>query len=682
MFGSCGGGYRTQTINGRKGRFVRLEQQEDQERQPAATTMDGGGGGGRVQHVMDSYFSSAPKIRTRSVRMAAAGVMSIGGYRAERLKSIGRVFQEDLTNMSQKIFDPQDAFLVRMNRLFVMACIVSVAVDPLFFYLPAVTATDSNTCIGFDRGLATGATAVRSAIDLFYLARIALQFRTAYIAPSSRVFGRGELVIDPAAIARRYVRRFFVVDLLSVLPLPQIPIWNFLHRPKGADLLPTKNALLFIVLVQYIPRLVRFYPITSELKRTTGVFAETAFAGAAYYLLLYMLASHMVGAFWYLLSIERLDDCWRENCKVLKFHQCKKYMYCGGGNLGQSGFLEWRTMIRQVLVMECAPADEAGTGFQYGIFTTAIQSGVVSTTNLVAKVLFCLWWGLQNLSTVGQGLKTTHYKGEALFAIFLAVFGLILMALLIGNMQTLPKDLRRDVKRHLCLRLVRRVPLFANMDERLLDAICERLKPSLCTEATYILREGDPVDEMLFIIRGRLESSTTDGGRMGFFNRGLLKEGDFCGEELLTWALDPKAAANLPLSTRTVKAISEVEAFALHADELKFVAGQFRRLHSKQLQQTFRFYSQQWRTWASCFIQAAWRRHLKRKAAEQRRREEEEEEEEAASALSSCQITTTVLVSRFAKNAMRGARRQRSRRDANLIVLPKPPEPDFQTMEY
>ncbi|BAT17093.1 putative cyclic nucleotide-gated ion channel 7 isoform X2 [Oryza sativa Japonica Group] len=740
MFGSCGGGYRTQTINGRKGTFVRLEQQEDQERQPAATyTMDGSGGGGRVQHVMDSYFSSAPKIRTRSVRMAAAGVMSIGGYRAERLKSIGRVFQEDLTNMSQKIFDPQDAFLVRMNRLFVMACIVSVAVDPLFFYLPAVTATDSNTCIGFDRGLATGATAVRSAIDLFYLARIALQFRTAYIAPSSRVFGRGELVIDPAAIARRYVRRFFVVDLLSVLPLPQIPIWNFLHRPKGADLLPTKNALLFIVLVQYIPRLVRFYPITSELKRTTGVFAETAFAGAAYYLLLYMLASHMVGAFWYLLSIERLDDCWRENCRVLKFHQCKKYMYCGGGNLGQSGFLEWRTMIRQVLVMECAPADEAGTGFQYGIFTTAIQSGVVSTTNLVAKVLFCLWWGLQNLSTVGQGLKTTHYKGEALFAIFLAVFGLILMALLIGNMQTylqsmtlrleemrlrrrdseqwmrhrvlpvdlqervwrhdqyrwletrgvdedslvrsLPKDLRRDVKRHLCLRLVRRVPLFANMDERLLDAICERLKPSLCTEATYILREGDPVDEMLFIIRGRLESSTTDGGRMGFFNRGLLKEGDFCGEELLTWALDPKAAANLPLSTRTVKAISEVEAFALHADELKFVAGQFRRLHSKQLQQTFRFYSQQWRTWASCFIQAAWRRHLKRRAAEQRRREEEEEEE-AASASSSCQITTTVLVSRFAKNAMRGAQRQRSRRDANLIVLPKPPEPDFQTMEY
>ncbi|XP_062198781.1 putative cyclic nucleotide-gated ion channel 8 [Phragmites australis] len=118
-----------------------------------------------------------------------------------------------------------------------------------------------------------------------------------------------------------------------------------------------------------------------------------------------------------------------------------------------------------------------------------------------------------------------------------------------------------------------------------LDAICERLKPSLCTEFTYIVREGDPIDEMLLIIWGRLESSATNGGRMGFYNYGLLKEGDFCGKELLTWALDPKASANFPLSTRTVRTISNVEAFALRFEELKFIIGQFWRLHNKQLQQ-------------------------------------------------------------------------------------------------
>jgi cyclic nucleotide gated channel len=119
--------------------------------------------------------------------------------------------------------------------------------------------------------------------------------------------------------------------------------------------------------------------------------------------------------------------------------------------------------------------------------------------------------------------------------------------------------------------------------------MCERLKPALNTQGTYIVHEGDPVNEMLFIIRGRLESVTTNGGRTGFFNSGILGPGDFCGEELLTWALDPKPSTNLPISTRTVEALVEVEAFALFAEDLKFVASQFRRLHSKQLQHTFRF---------------------------------------------------------------------------------------------
>lgn len=161
------------------------------------------------------------------------------------------------------------------------------------------------------------------------------------------------------------------------------------------------------------------------------------------------------------------------------------------------------------------------------------------------------------------------------------------------------------------------------MDDQLLDAICERLKSSLNTRHTFILREGDPVNEMLFIIRGQLESSTTDGGRTGFFNSITLRAGDFCGEELLTWALMPSSSLNLPVSTRTVKSLSEVEAFALRAEDLKFVASQFKRLHSKKLQHAFRYYSHQWRTWGACFIQVAWRRYKKRKLALDLIREEE-----------------------------------------------------------
>ena len=40
------------------------------------------------------------------------------------------------------------------------------------------------------------------------------------------------------------------------------------------------------------------------------------------------------------------------------------------------------------------------------------------------------------------------------------------------------------------------------MDERFLDAICERLKPSFYIDDIYIVRERNPVNDMHFIIRG------------------------------------------------------------------------------------------------------------------------------------------------------------------------------------
>lgn len=148
---------------------------------------------------------------------------------SEGLKSIGRslrfgvsraVFPEDLEVSEKKIFDPQDKFLQLLNKLFVVSCILAVSVDPLFFYLPVIDG--SLHCLGIDRKLAITATTLRTIVDTFYIIHMVLQFRTAYIAPSSRVFGRGELVIDPAQIAKRYLRWHFIIDSLAVLPLPQV----------------------------------------------------------------------------------------------------------------------------------------------------------------------------------------------------------------------------------------------------------------------------------------------------------------------------------------------------------------------------------------------------------------------------------------------------------------------------
>nr|GEV73461.1 protein CNGC15b-like [Tanacetum cinerariifolium] len=587
--------------------------------------------------------------------------------RSLKSKVLSRVFSEDYERVKRKILDPRGLTIRKWNNIFLIACLISLFVDPLFFYLPSVQPKE--VCINIGLTLEISLTIVRSIADVFYMIHIYIRFRTAYVAPSSRVFGRGELVIDSSRVAKKYIRSGLWIDILAALPLPQVLIWLIIPSLSGSTMANTKNVLRFIIIFQYLPRLYLIFPLTSQIVEATGVVTETAWAGAAYNLMLFMLASHVMGASWYLLSIERQEACWKTFC-LMEDKSCEdKFFDCESFNETNRNIWFKTSNVST----QCVPT----SGFyQFGIYGEAVTSQVTSAL-FFNKYFYCLWFGLKNLSSLGQNFSTSTYVGEIIFAIIIATVGLVLFALLIGNMQTylqsttvrleewrirrtdteqwmrhrqlpqdlkqsvrrydqykwvatrgvdeesllkdLPLDLRRDIKRHLCYDLVRRVPLFDQMDERMLDAICERLKPSLCTQGTCLVREGDPVNEMLFIIRGNLDSYTTNGGRTGFFNSCRIGPGDFCGEELLTWALDPRPSVVIPSSTRTVKAISEVEAFALIAEDLKFVASQYRRLHSKQLRHKFRFYSHQWRTWAACFVQAAWRRYKRRQSASELR---------------------------------------------------------------
>ncbi|KAM1803791.1 hypothetical protein ACFX12_029732 [Malus domestica] len=643
-----------------------------------------------------------------------------------KAKVLSRVFSEDYERVQKKILDPRGQTIHRWNNIFLVTCLVSLFVDPLFFYLPS---TRDEFCISIGIPLEVVLTIVRSVADVFYIIQIFINFRKAYIAPSSRVFGRGELVIEPSKIALRYLRQDFWIDLIAALPLPQVLIWIVIPTLRGSTVTNTKNFLRFIIIFQYIPRLFLIFPLSSQIVKATGVVTEKAWAGAAYNLMLYMLASHVLGACWYLLSIERQESCWRSVCDLEKTLCKPDYFDCRWAQ--DPGRKYWYKSSNVTNL--CNPDNSY---YKFGMYGDAVTYDV-TTSSFFNRYFYCLWWGLRNLSSLGQNLSTSTYIGEIMFAIIIATVGLVLFALLIGNMQTylqsttvrleewrikrtdteqwmrhrqlppelrqsvrkydqykwlatrgvdeetllkgLPMDLRRDIKRHLCLDLVRRVPLFDQMDERMLDAICERLKPALCTEGTFLVREGDPVNEMLFIIRGNLDSYTTNGGRTGFFNSCRIGPGDFCGEELLTWALDPRPSVILPSSTRTVKSISEVEAFALVADDLKFVASQFRRLHSKQLRHKFRFYSHQWRLWSACFIQAAWRRCKKRKEAAELKAKENHKETEPAKTPPVLGLVT--YAARLAASTRRGANKHSGSDSGVVSSLQKPAEPDFSVDE-
>lgn len=70
-------------------------------------------------------------------------------------------------------------------------------------------------------------------------------------------------------------------------------IWFIIPATRSSRTDHNNNALALIVLLQYIPRLYLMFPLSSQIIKATGVVTKTAWAGAAYNLLLYMLASHV-----------------------------------------------------------------------------------------------------------------------------------------------------------------------------------------------------------------------------------------------------------------------------------------------------------------------------------------------------------------------------------------------------
>ncbi|XP_062000051.1 cyclic nucleotide-gated ion channel 1-like [Rosa rugosa] len=546
---------------------------------------------------------------------------------------------------NNKILYRQELIQHRWNKMLLVLCVIALSLDPLFCYILVVN--DEKKCLGLDRTLGAIASVLRFVVDFFYVFYIIYQFRASVVTLCSKSSKEGELVPHTRTRAWRYLLLYFIFDILVILPLPQVIVYAIIPRLNNSRLFHATQSLYFIVIFQYVLRVLRICSLLKEATSSSGILAETAWAKAAFNLFLYMLASHVVGAFWYFFSIERKTSCWRKSCKMHATAHCP--LYCDD-TFGASTFLN----------DSCSSKTPNSTFFDFGIYLGALESGVIESTDFMTKISYCFWWGLQNLSSLGQSLKTSTYVWEVYFSVFVSLSGLILFAFLIGNMQTylqsktarleemrlkgqemelwmafhslprklkkriwqyqkykwqetkgvdvenflhnLPRDIRRETKQYLCSGPLSQVPMLQNMDKRLFDAICDHLKPVLYIEHSFILRKGDPLDEMLFITRGKVLTYTTEGNA----GADCLEKGDFYGQELLDWVLKTypnPSLSNLPFSTKTVQAHTKVEVFALRANDLKNVVSKFWWLFpSKGLDQ-----SRQPR--AAHALQAAWRRY-------------------------------------------------------------------------
>lgn len=567
------------------------------------------------------------------------------------------------------IMNPHTKLVQQWNRFFVISCLVAIFIDPLFFYLFSVQ--HGNKCMVLNWSLATAIAVVRSMTDFIYLLHIFLQFRLAYVAPESRVVGAGDLVDQPKKIAIHYVRGYFVLDLFVVLPLPQVMILAVMPVMGSSAANFAKNLLRATVLLQYVPRIVRFLPLLAG-QSASGFIFESAWANFVINLLMFVLAGHVVGSCWYLFGLQRVNQCLQDACSwsnITTF--CQEFIDCGTGNrVGRfSSSPYWQLWKNNV---NCTSCFDSNGDFQYGIYQQAVN--LTTKPSIITRYIYSLFWGFQQISTLAGNLVPSYFEWEVLFTMAIVGLGLLLFALLIGNMQNflqalgrrrlemqlrrrdveqwmihrrlpeglrrkviqaerfswaatrgvneeellenLPEDLQREIRRHF-FKFLKKVRIFLLMDEPIIDAICEKLRQNFYIRGSDILYQGGPVEKMVFIVRGKAESIGADG------NTAPLQEGDVCGEELLTWYLEHSSVnkdgakvrflGTRLFSTRTVKCLTNVEAFVFRAADLEEVTVLFARfLRNPRVQGAIRYESPYWRNMAAVRIQVAWKYRQKR----------------------------------------------------------------------
>ncbi|EEE55499.1 hypothetical protein OsJ_03689 [Oryza sativa Japonica Group] len=412
------------------------------------------------------------------------------------------------------------------DRAYLLACAAGLMVDPLFLY--AVSVSGPLMCVFLDGWFAAAVTVLRCTVDAMHAWNLLMRLRAAVRPPEEDDGADEEVAAErgaggngggpaPAQVARPVSRKGLMLDMFVILPVMQVIVWVAAPAMiRAGSTTAVMTVLLVSFLFEYLPKIYHAVRLLRRMQNTYvfGTIWRLARAG-------------------YLLGAQRATKCLKDICAqggngcAPGALACAAPLYYGGavGGVGADR-LAWA--LDASARGTCL---DSGDNYQYGAYNWTVM--LVANPSRLEKILLPIFWGLMTLSTFGNLASTTEWL-EIVFNIITITGGLILVTMLIGNikvflnaatskkqaMQTrlrgvewwmkrkklpqsfrhrvrqherqrwaatrgvdecrivrdLPEGLRRDIKYHLCLDLVRQVPLFQHMDDLVLENICDRVK--------------------------------------------------------------------------------------------------------------------------------------------------------------------------------------------------------------
>ena len=405
-------------------------------------------------------------------------------------------------------------------------------------------------------------------VDLYFIADLVLNFRTAYYHEN------GVREDRPKRIAMNYLRSWFIIDFPSSLPI-QYFVTDYsattvsgtgpVASDEGASSVVANNQALKVFRLMKLSKMLRLARLKKLMLKYEQSFTFNQYLGLMVISFSILFLSHLLSCFWHMVGMMEESHCSDDVAEYGSFvkgccdtshprHQvpgnclkgwvqkklqngawCELDMdyVCNLSNgtystpIGTRFFTSLYYVFNSLEPVYDTDAEkivawfaEIVIAFIYGALAGLMGSVIISLQggekDHQMKIRAVREWMMEKNVAKEQSeqlLKFLNLRHQQQAVVDEAEL-----------MKELPPLFAGELSRHLYYEFLSTVPLFRNLPTEVIDKLCQEVTPMLATRQQIVIQEGTPGVEMYFVMKGEVEV-TKSGGRLGF-----LSEGSFFGE--------------------------------------------------------------------------------------------------------------------------------------------------------
>ena len=485
------------------------------------------------------------------------------------------VFDNDAVGIS--IRDPESTFSTLWDMV------------SLSFLLYVTATAPIRACFGIEDELWSTTFWFDLVVDVFFGADIAMNFRTAFYDSN------GFREKDPKKIAVHYIQHWFIIDLMSCLPVGYIQYF-FSDSNTGGEVRGVKAFRLL-----KLTKMLRLARLKRILSRHAGNVNYQQYFNVGLTFFIILLLVHLLTCFFYLIGDGGAEIL--ANGVIVDGWVAQERNWWGPGNSTDpaeaalilkpdpSISLRVRYATSMYYMLNSLSRSYTTAEKWFGIVADFIRDIILG---LVASVMTSITMSMADddntvslrLKHLKQWMKARHlpkgfqsnameYFNELWSNQTIQIDDLI---------DECPPAMASSMTHLLYGRVLSTVPPFRGLSTEVIGALCLKCKPLMCMKDQIVIRQGEPGQEMYMVMSGELEVAvrdeeleTSSGGR-NLRRLGFLSEGAFFGEAPV---LAPRDETSMLLRMRTVTAVAPTELCYLTRDALHEVCADFAELQAR-----------------------------------------------------------------------------------------------------